>query len=461
MLTTCLAAAFWAAPASAGVHPAHAAQVSTVCVQPARGANSGSGPQAAAQLAPKGGGTDLVLGLCDGGMAQRWSLVGGTVEVGGACLQAADVQNRAGSPVRLQTCDGGANQRWTVLNGAVTATASGLCLTDPAGPGVQGVALVVNPCDGSAREHWALSGSSSRSLSALLRTILIALIPLALGILVLMTGPRALVGSAAARVRGRLPRRTPRLSGPLRRLWSDPATVDDAVTALAEAGRGPDRWPYAATVSAREATVWLAGERAPEPSGLWSPVEGDPLAWTALRSELPERTAEPGEPSPRPVMLGVADGAVVVLDAARSPGVLVIEGAERPARRLRSNLLAQAGAVEVFLRGSGADPAAGRSRWVLAVDADSWITVHGRRVRLVGRRLAPVADHEVVVAVPAPRGRTAALDQPSDGIEDAAPPALPSAADLDPDTPQREQREAPPWGTTAVSSRDAEPIVDP
>jgi len=147
----------------------------------------------------------------------------------------------------------------------------------------------------------------------------------------------------------------------------DPAAeVRDALGAARSiAADRPEMWPFALRFGARTVTVTLAGpDPAPEPEpepGVWRPI-GD-RRWTATRpvrhdpqpaagghprfkfsSESEDRGGRvppPVDNRPLPVAVGVADDELVVLDLARSPGLISVHGAADPAARLVAALAAQ------------------------------------------------------------------------------------------------------------------------
>jgi hypothetical protein len=142
------------------------------------------------------------------------------------------------------------------------------------------------------------------------------------------------------------------------------AEVRDALGAARSiAGGRADIWPFGLRFGARTVTVALAGpDPAPEPeAGVWRPA-GDRL-WTATRpvrhdpqlaagghprflfsSESEDRGGRKSPPvdnQPLPVVLGVAADELVMLDLARSPGIVSVHGATVPAAQLVAALAAQ------------------------------------------------------------------------------------------------------------------------
>ena len=477
-LAVCLAAVactVLAAGAASGVEPLAGSAVVASASAASGGCLEGAGGSDA-------DGAQVVLAACDAGAAQRWTAADGTLKAGARCLQAAGEDTAAGIPVELWTCDGGAGQEWTAVRATLVNIPSGQCLDDPSGPGAVDVALTLRDCDGSPGQRWSLAAAPSSPVAPWLPAVLVALIPFTLGVLVLLPGPRRRASLAAGRVRARLPSPPARVPAGLRLLGADPATFDGAFHALAAVGGGPNWWPYAAAVSERDVTVWLAGIEVPEPSEPWSPVPGDTLAWTADRSVLAESSvesssaelsAETGGSRLCLVRIGVLDDAVVLLDVSQSHGVLVVGGDPRQARRVWSFIRAQVQGGEVLVRGDGPHPAAGRPHWSVDADIEGWITVHGRRVRFAD--LTPPVAHAGPPATIPPRRPPSDERPPGGPVSEQQPPIEVVAVSADHEAeaatlrlpgrgrpraapasgprpnPEPEARSEPVWGNTAVS----------
>jgi Ricin-type beta-trefoil lectin domain len=323
-------------------------------------------------------GADVVVAGCASTAAQHWTWAGSTLRINGLCLSAV------AAAAQLQPC-GGVGQQWADKGTELVAVQSGQCLTDPGNSTVDGTALDLEKCNGSAAQRWALPGPSS---SAALTWGIVAVVALLLiGLLLLFSlnsAAQRRVVSTAHWVRALFPRRKRRLSPAVAALLTDSATSRDAVSAMEAVGRGNTWWPYAAVVSTDDATVWLAGLDIPAPGAPWRAVPGDSRAWTTGRTKLAAARpdAEPGAPALElcPAVLGVLDDGVVVVDVSMAHGVLVIEGDERMARLVQAAAEAQLEGGEVLVRGTGPHPAAGRSHWTVEVDEDGWIEIHGRLI---------------------------------------------------------------------------------
>lgn len=127
---------------------------------------------------------------------------------------------------------------------------------------------------------------------------------------------------------------------------SDP--VADAREAL-EAARGTlgdrsDCWPYLVHSGADRIIVGLAGHgRLPEPDPQLTPWRVEGRRWVAERP-LPARAdATPAHPGPLPVTVGISGEDLVLLDLARSPGIVSVHGAPGPMDRLVTAMAAQLG----------------------------------------------------------------------------------------------------------------------
>lgn len=98
----------------------------------------------------------------------------------------------------------------------------------------------------------------------------------------------------------------------------------------------PDTWPYLLRLGPKTVTVTLAGpDPAPVPEAApWQPA-GD-RHWTAARPVYGDRDGDQ-----LPVAVGVAGDDLVLLDLARSPGMISVHGSAGPADRLVSALAAQ------------------------------------------------------------------------------------------------------------------------
>ena len=126
---------------------------------------------------------------------------------------------------------------------------------------------------------------------------------------------------------------------------ADPSALARESLASARASL-PDRadcWPYVLLLGPDHITVGLAGPGqlpAPDPEvSPWS--TRDERSWTAARPLPPREEPHPedstwGEPGfeSLPVLVGVSDDDLVLLDLARSPGIISVHGAPGPAARL-------------------------------------------------------------------------------------------------------------------------------
>jgi hypothetical protein len=332
-------------------------------------------------------GNPVVLWTCNGTAAERWSQVDGTLRINGECFETLNQGEADGTPVELGACDGRAAQQWTDRNGELVAAVSGKCLDDPGDSAANGTRLVIWDCDGSVGQNWARSAVAAAPIqeknapnTPWLPAALVALAAAAAALVLGVPGSGRKTAGIARGLRARLPQRRRRTDPAVQALLADPATVDSAVLAFAAAGSGSSWWPYAVAVSAEDATVWLAGFDVPEPTGSWRAVPGDPRAWTVPREELSVGPADLDAPETCLVLLGLLDDAAIVLDVAKSHGALGIGGDPRRAGEVRSAIAGQIEGGEVVLREESARLVGGRPHWAVDVDAEGWISVHGRRV---------------------------------------------------------------------------------
>jgi hypothetical protein len=125
---------------------------------------------------------------------------------------------------------------------------------------------------------------------------------------------------------------------------ADPRLHPVVRTALAlaqEALAGtPDAWPYAARVQGEAVRIMVAGPDPVELPGPWRRIGAD---WSITRAELDAlaRAGRAPEPIGVPVAIGVDPDGVLLLDLARTPGVLRIDGDPRPATGLACAVAAQ------------------------------------------------------------------------------------------------------------------------
>ncbi|WJK41347.1 hypothetical protein O7608_02615 [Solwaraspora sp. WMMA2056] len=126
---------------------------------------------------------------------------------------------------------------------------------------------------------------------------------------------------------------------PAARAW-----IASARSALAERD---DFWPYLVLSGHGELSVRLAGADAdadvpsPAPGSPWQVTA--PRQWRA-RGQLPPGSA-PTASDALPIAVGVKDRTMVLLDFARSPGIVSVHGAPAPAQRLVSALGLQLAAL--------------------------------------------------------------------------------------------------------------------
>ncbi|MBS2539794.1 RICIN domain-containing protein, partial [Catenulispora sp. NF23] len=340
----------------------------------------------------------VVLTDCSAATTRQWTTTAGTVRSAGQCLQTDGQGTNDGTPVQLGPCTGRPDQKWAVHDGTLISAPTGKCLAVPGGSTTVGTPLVILGCDGGAAQQFAQatvpstgrSGGAARWLPAALIAVAAAILCL----LLVFPGPTRRAARLAHALRARLPKRRRRLSRALLARLADQATVDTAAQAFAAAGRDTSWWPYAVAVSGQDAVVWLAGLDVPAPQPPWAPVPGDPHAWTVSRADLDPET-EAADWAACPVILGVLDDRVVVLDVSQSHDTLVIGGDARRAEKVRSALADQLEGGRVVLRGNDPRPVGGRPHWDISVDSEGWITVYGRRVAF--------AQPAAVPTVPAPR----------------------------------------------------------
>ncbi len=96
-------------------------------------------------------GTKVVIWTCDGGAAQRWSLMPDlTVRIHGKCLTAAKGSTANGAKITLQTCNDGARQQWDAEQIALT-------------PGSRGQTVIAGMLVDQTASAWLADPSDSRA----------------------------------------------------------------------------------------------------------------------------------------------------------------------------------------------------------------------------------------------------------------------------------------------------------
>jgi hypothetical protein len=129
---------------------------------------------------------------------------------------------------------------------------------------------------------------------------------------------------------------------------ADPATVHDTLASTRAAlAERPESWPYLMMLGSRDLTVGIAGpDPAPIPDPDTSPwrVSAERRWSTAIRP-APFAPVEADEATPVPVAVGVTNDELVLLDLARSPGIISVHGATGPADRLVRAMAVQLTAV--------------------------------------------------------------------------------------------------------------------
>jgi len=102
-----------------------------------------------------GGGIELLK--CDGGSAQRWSVVSdGTLRAFGQCMGPQNGRADDATPVVLASCDGSSAQRWQARgDGSLLNEGSGRCLDGPNNPS-NPKQLEIWHCTGGAYQRWWL-----------------------------------------------------------------------------------------------------------------------------------------------------------------------------------------------------------------------------------------------------------------------------------------------------------------
>ncbi|HEX4832588.1 MAG TPA: ricin-type beta-trefoil lectin domain protein [Trebonia sp.] len=103
-------------------------------------------------------GTKADLYDCNGTAAQQWTVVNGTLQAGGKCLDITGAGSTAsGTLVEIWDCNGGANQQWAPgASGSLVNPASGLCLDDPGFATANGTQLEIWACNGGGNQRWTL-----------------------------------------------------------------------------------------------------------------------------------------------------------------------------------------------------------------------------------------------------------------------------------------------------------------
>jgi GH25 family lysozyme M1 (1,4-beta-N-acetylmuramidase) len=104
-------------------------------------------------------GTKVQIWTCNGGAAQKWTVVqDGTLRVFGRCLAVSGGGTANGTSVELWSCvAGNISQRWQVgTDGELVSVKSGKCLDDPYSRTANGTKLNIWSCTGGSNQHWTL-----------------------------------------------------------------------------------------------------------------------------------------------------------------------------------------------------------------------------------------------------------------------------------------------------------------
>src|SRR6266516_3496567 len=102
-------------------------------------------------------GTKLVIGDCNGGAEQTWTIEGNeTIQINHKCMYIFRERKSNKALVELYTCSGGANQQWQAVNGTLMKPVSGKCLDDPRFTVTDGTQLEIYTCNGGANQQWKL-----------------------------------------------------------------------------------------------------------------------------------------------------------------------------------------------------------------------------------------------------------------------------------------------------------------
>ncbi|MET7303345.1 hypothetical protein [Embleya sp. NPDC005575] len=117
-----------------------------------------------------------------------------------------------------------------------------------------------------------------------------------------------------------------------------PETFDRATRAVAEA-RSAGVEPWAVVLADERVSVRLAAAKAPEVTGPWSVDADDPLLWSAAVTDL--GAPEPDARAALPVVVGLLDADVVLLDLAAVAPALAVAGDSAAGRDLGHALTAQ------------------------------------------------------------------------------------------------------------------------
>ncbi|WTW99093.1 hypothetical protein OG216_39670 [Streptomycetaceae bacterium NBC_01309] len=119
---------------------------------------------------------------------------------------------------------------------------------------------------------------------------------------------------------------------------------------------------YGAELGADAVTLLLAGTDLPQAAPPWT-ADGTGLRWTAAVTDLDD-IPEPPSAYPLFVAVGVTEGRAVLLDLARAPGVVVVDGEREPALMLARALgtqIAHRADAEVGAGEPSEDKASGRT----------------------------------------------------------------------------------------------------
>ncbi len=99
-------------------------------------------------------GTQPVIWDCSGGVNQRWTVTGQTLQALGKCLD-SPTNATAGVKAQLWDCHGGTNQKWNLnANGTISNAQSGLCLDVNGNATTNGSQVILWTCTAAANQVW-------------------------------------------------------------------------------------------------------------------------------------------------------------------------------------------------------------------------------------------------------------------------------------------------------------------
>ncbi|WP_436493450.1 ThuA domain-containing protein [Actinokineospora sp. HUAS TT18] len=98
----------------------------------------------------------VVLWDCHGGLNQKWTRTGATLQVQGKCLDVTAASQTDGAIVGSYTCHGGANQNWTQWTDGSLRNGS-KCLDAQTNGVANGTRLIIWTCNGQNNQKWTIS----------------------------------------------------------------------------------------------------------------------------------------------------------------------------------------------------------------------------------------------------------------------------------------------------------------